>query len=93
MARKAKGDGGNTIALNRKARFNYHVEETFEAGIVLAGSEVKSLREGKANIAESYATEDNGELFIINAYIPEYQKAGKFNNQSSAPSPSPTSRA
>ncbi len=80
MARKAKGDGGNTIALNRKARFNYHVEETFEAGIVLAGSEVKSLREGKANIAESYATEDNGELFIINAYIPEYQKAGKFNN-------------
>jgi SsrA-binding protein len=68
------------VADNRKARFNYEIGETFEAGIVLTGSEVKSLRSGKATIAESYADPKNGELWLINANIPEYLQAGPFNN-------------
>ena len=63
------------VAENRKARFNYFIDETLEAGIMLAGTEVKSLREGRADISESYASEQDGELFLVNAYIPEY-KAG-----------------
>ena len=69
------------ISDNRKARFNYFIDETFEAGLALQGTEVKSLREGKANIAESYASEENGELYLINAYIPEYSQAGRFNHE------------
>ncbi|MEM7505264.1 MAG: SsrA-binding protein SmpB [Pseudomonadota bacterium] len=61
-------------AENRKARHNYFIEDSFEAGIVLHGSEVKSLREGKANIAESYATVENGELWLVNAYIPPFSQ-------------------
>lgn len=60
-----------TVANNKKARFNYTVLETFEAGIMLTGGEVKSLRAGRATISESYATVDNGELFLINAHILE----------------------
>lgn len=80
---KAKGGGGNyrVVAENRKARHNYHIDEVFEAGIVLQGSEVKSLRTGKANIAESYASDESGELYLINAYIPEYSQANRFNHQ------------
>ncbi|HEX5998971.1 MAG TPA: SsrA-binding protein SmpB [Hyphomicrobiaceae bacterium] len=71
-------DGHKRIAENRRARFDYHIEDTVEAGIQLTGTEVKSLRAGHANIAESYAsTEDDG-LFLINAYIPEYTQAGAF---------------
>lgn len=80
MAKKNKDDGRKIVAHNRKARHNYHIDETFEAGIVLHGSEVKSLRDGQANIAESYATESDGEIFLVNAYIPEYGKSGRFNN-------------
>ncbi|HEY8442687.1 MAG TPA: SsrA-binding protein SmpB, partial [Xanthobacteraceae bacterium] len=65
---------------NRKARFNYEIGETFEAGIVLTGSEVKSLRAGKATIAESYADARGGEIWLINANIPEYVQAGRFNH-------------
>jgi len=68
------------VAENRKARFNYEIGDTFEAGIALAGSEVKSLRSGKATIAESYADSLAGELWLVNANIPEYRQAGPFNN-------------
>lgn len=73
------------VADNRKARFNYEIGETFEAGIALTGSEVKSLRAGKANIAESYADPRNGELWLINANIPEYLQAGRFNHAPKRP--------
>ena len=68
------------VADNRRARFNYAIGETFEAGIALQGSEVKALRGGKATIAESYAGAKNGEIWLFNANIPEYLQAGPFNN-------------
>jgi len=68
------------VSENRRARFNYEIGETYEAGIALTGSEVKSLRTGKATIAESYADTKGGELWLINANIPEYRQAGPFNN-------------
>jgi len=68
------------VAQNRRARFNYHLEETFEAGVALTGSEVKSLRAGKATIAESYADARGGEIWLVNANIPEYVQAGRFNH-------------
>ncbi|HET9175641.1 MAG TPA: SsrA-binding protein SmpB [Pseudolabrys sp.] len=68
------------VADNRKARFNYAIGETFEAGIVLTGSEVKSLRAGKATIAESYADARGGELWLINSNISEYLQASRFNH-------------
>ena len=74
------GDAGRLLADNRKARYNYSIEDTIEAGIALTGSEVKSLREGRANIAESYATEEGGEIWLINSYIPPYSHAGRYNN-------------
>ncbi len=67
-----KREGGKLVAENRKARFNYDIEEKLEAGIALVGSEVKSLRAGKANIAEAYATDERGELYLVNAHISEY---------------------
>jgi SsrA-binding protein len=69
------------IAENRRARYDYFLEETFEAGLQLTGSEVKSLREGRANIAESYASVEGDELALINAYIPEYKSANRFNHE------------
>ena len=68
------------IAENRRARYDYFLEETFEAGLQLTGSEVKSLREGRANIAESYASVEGTELALINAYIPDYKSANRFNH-------------
>jgi SsrA-binding protein len=73
------------VADNRKARFNYAIGETFEAGIVLTGSEVKSLRAGKATIAESYADARAGELWLINSNIPEYLQASRFNHAPKRP--------
>ncbi|MBV9828689.1 MAG: SsrA-binding protein SmpB [Alphaproteobacteria bacterium] len=67
-------------AQNRKARHDYRIEDTVEAGIVLQGSEVKVLRQGGASIAEAYAREDGGELFLLNANIPEYKGAAHFNH-------------
>lgn len=72
-------------AQNRKARHDYTIEDTFEAGIVLTGSEVKSLRAGRANIQESYATEKDGEIYLVNSYIPEYKQAGPFNHEPRRP--------
>ena len=69
------------IAENRRARFDYLIEDTFEAGIVLTGTEVKSLRMGKANIAESYASAENGGIWLINSYIAEYGPASRFNHE------------
>ncbi len=66
---------GRIAAQNRRARHDYFIEQTVEAGIVLAGTEVKSLRTGQASINESYANEIDGELFLINAHIPEYKQA------------------
>jgi SsrA-binding protein len=73
------------VADNRKARFNYAIDETFEAGIALTGSEVKSLRAGKASIGESYAAARDGELWLYNANISEYQQAGRFNHPPKRP--------
>ena len=71
---------GKLIAENRRARFDYFLDETFEAGLALTGTEVKALRLGKANIAESYAAAEGGELVLINANIPEYAPANRFNH-------------
>ena len=68
------------VAENRKARFNYEIGETFEAGIALTGTEVKALRLGKATIAESYADARGSEIWLVNANIPEYLQAGRFNH-------------
>jgi len=73
------------IADNRKARFNYEIGEVVEAGIVLTGTEVKSLRSGRAAIAESYADAKNGEIWLINANIPEYLQASRFNHAPKRP--------
>ena len=81
MAAHTSGRGGRLIADNRRARFNYEIGETFEAGIALTGTEVKSLRTGKATIGESYASEEGGDLYLINAYIPEYLAANRFNHE------------
>lgn len=70
---------------NRKARFNYEILDVFEAGIVLTGTEVKSLRTGKAMIAESYAEVKNGEMILINSYIPEYLEGNRFNHEPKRP--------
>ena len=69
-----------TVAENRRARYNYFIEDTLETGLVLEGSEVKSLRTGQANIAESYATVEDGELWLINGYIPAYDRARTFGH-------------
>jgi SsrA-binding protein len=69
------------VAENRKARFNYEIIDTYEAGLMLMGTEVKSLREGKANIAESYASDEDGEIWLINSYLPEYLQANRFNHE------------
>ncbi|MCB1464932.1 MAG: SsrA-binding protein SmpB [Nitratireductor sp.] len=79
-AKKKDSANGKLIADNRKARFNYEYVDTLEAGLALTGTEVKSLRNGEANIAESYATEEGGELWLINSYIPEYTQANRFNH-------------
>ena len=78
MNRKTK-NGLKIISNNRKARFNYFFSEFYEAGVVLKGSEVKSLRDGKANISEAYALEEKGEIFLINSHIPSY-KESSYNN-------------
>ncbi len=73
------------VADNRKARFNYFIDETFEAGLALTGSEVKSLRAGKATIGESYADTRGGEIWLINSNIPEYVQASRFNHAPKRP--------
>jgi len=79
MKRKTNS-GLKIICLNRKAGFNFFFNELIEAGIVLKGSEIKSVRSGKINIAESYAIEKNGEIFLINSHIPIYKEASYSNH-------------
>lgn len=78
-------DGKLVVADNRRARFDYEIMETFEAGLELQGTEVKSLREGKAGLGESYATVERDELKLINAYIPEYGQGNRFNHEPRRP--------
>jgi SsrA-binding protein len=78
MNQKIKS-GLKIISNNRKAKFNYFLVEFYEAGIVLKGSEIKSLRSGKVNISESYAFDNNGEIYLINSHIPSY-KESSYNN-------------
>ncbi|MCJ7598321.1 MAG: SsrA-binding protein SmpB [Methyloceanibacter sp.] len=80
-----KPDRGKLVAENRKARFNYEISDTLEAGIALSGSEVKSLRSGKANIADAYASDEGGELYLLNAHIAEYSQAGRANHEPTRP--------
>ena len=81
-----KPDLGHTVvAQNRKARHNYFIEETFEAGLVLTGTEVKSLRGGRSTIAESYITALEGEAWLVNATIPEYAAGNRFNHEPRRP--------
>lgn len=81
-----KPDLGRTVvAQNRKARHNYFIEETMEAGLALTGTEVKSLRGGRSSIAESYVTEDGGEAWLVNADIPEYAGGNRFNHERKRP--------
>jgi SsrA-binding protein len=77
--------GRTVVAQNRKARHNYFIEETFEAGLALTGTEVKSLRGGRSSIAESYVTEDGGEAWLVNADIPEYASGNRFNHERKRP--------
>jgi SsrA-binding protein len=70
-----------TVAENRRARFDYHLDETYDAGVVLVGSEVKSLRDGRASIQDAYAAEQGGEIWLINSHIPEYHGANQFNHE------------
>jgi len=81
MAAKKEKPTQQTAAVNRRARFNYEIGQVFEAGIQLTGTEVKSLRDGKSSIADSFAGEHNGELWLYNSYIPEYLQANRFNHQ------------
>ena len=79
MSQKTKS-GLKIISNNRKAKFNYFFKEFYEAGIASKGSEVKSLRDGKANISESYAFDQNGEIFLINSHIPSYKESSYHNH-------------
>lgn len=80
MAAKAK-DGRKIVAENRRARHEYFIEEVLEAGLMLTGTEVKALREGKANIAESYASPEDGAIWLINSNIPEYSAGNRENHE------------
>jgi SsrA-binding protein len=81
MADKKDKPAQRAAAVNRRARFNYEIGQTYEAGIALTGTEVKSLRDGKSSIADSFAGEQGGELWLYNAYIPEYLQANRFNHK------------
>jgi len=82
---KTEAGGSKLIAENRRARFDYFLEQTYEAGLSLTGTEVKALRLGRANIAESYAATEGDEIVLVNAYIPEYGPANRFNHDPRRP--------
>ena len=81
MANKQPTSDEKLVCVNRQARHNYFIDETYEAGLVLLGSEVKSLRDGKANLVDSYAQIRRGEAFLINAHISPYAGANQFNHE------------
>lgn len=76
---------GKALSTNRKAYHDYHVEETFEAGIALTGTEVKSLREGRANLRDGYAAVEGGEVFLLNCHVSPYAPANRFNHEPRRP--------
>ena len=82
--KKKTNNGLKIISLNRKASFNFFFESTYEAGLVLKGSEIKSIRDGKINIADAYAIENKGELFLLNSHIPTYKQASYSNHDPNA---------
>ncbi|MDP7425859.1 MAG: SsrA-binding protein SmpB [Rhodospirillales bacterium] len=84
MAKKKKSSE-NIAARNRKARHDYFIEDNYEAGIALQGTEIKSIRSGRVSIEEAYASEEGGELYLINAYIPEYQAGGRDQHETRRP--------
>jgi SsrA-binding protein len=85
MPPKREGESRKLVAENRKARFNYEIDERIEAGLVLTGSEVKSMRAGKANISEAYASDEKGGLYLVNAHISEYAQAGRDGHAPTRP--------
>jgi len=85
LAQKKEKPSAKIAAANRRARFNYEIGQTYEAGISLTGTEVKSLREGRSNIADAYAGERGGELWLYNAYSPEYLQANRFQHEPRRP--------
>lgn len=85
MATKAAARERRLIAQNRRARFDYFIDDTIEAGIMLTGTEVKALRLGRASLQDSFAAADGAELYLFNAYIPEYGPASRFNHETRRP--------
>jgi len=79
------GNGRRIVAQNRRAHHDYFIEERVEAGIVLTGTEVKSLRQGRCSVSEAYAQEQGGELYLLNAHIPPYEAANRFNHEPRRP--------
>lgn len=82
---KARGSNDGLVAVNRRARFDYEIEDTFEAGLQLTGTEVKTLRQGKANIAEAYVSPEKGAVYLINADFPPYEAGNRFNHEPRRP--------
>ena len=80
-AKKTETSGEQIVCVNRQARHNYFIDETYEAGLILVGSEVKSLRDGKANLVDSYARIQKGEAFLVNTHISPYAGANRFNHE------------
>jgi SsrA-binding protein len=80
MANDAKTDDRQVVARNKRARHDYHILDSWEAGLVLTGTEVKSLRDGKATMADAYALVKNGEIFLLNLHISPYEKGNQFNH-------------
>jgi SsrA-binding protein len=81
MAAKKDAPARRLVAQNRKARYDYFIDDKVEAGLVLTGTEVKSLRGGRASMSDAYASEDKGELWLWNLHIPEYGPASRFNHE------------
>jgi SsrA-binding protein len=78
-------EGKKIIAVNKRARFDYHISETLEAGLVLQGTEVKSLREGRVNLLDAYADVQEGEVFLLHAHINQYEQGNRFNHDPERP--------
>jgi SsrA-binding protein len=78
-------DGKKIITVNKRARFDYHISETLEAGLVLQGTEVKSLREGRVNLQDAYADVQEGEVFLLHAHINQYDHGNRFNHDPERP--------
>jgi SsrA-binding protein len=81
MAKPADNPSTTSVARNKRARHDYHILETWEAGVVLSGTEVKSLRQGKANLTDAYATVRDGEVFLLNLHISPYEQGNQFNHE------------